>query len=184
MLRDPYNRYVSEYLHIKRGAMWPTDKIGCPAQIGKIRNISLCHPQKLNWKDVTLQEFIDCPYNPATNRQAWMLADLEAIGCDKLATLKGLKLDAVILESAKKTLEKIHYFTLLDRREGTHITMKQAFGLQYQAEQVNADRKTSAEVHRDVISETQESQIRILNGMDTELYNFASALYNKRYTIS
>ena len=183
VVRDPFSRFISEWLHVSRGAEWPEDKLGCIEQIRKMRNATLCHPLQTDWKNVSLTDFIDCPYNPAANRQTWMLADLEAVGCNKLTTLNEIKLKSALLESAKRNLEKMAHFTLLERRVDTYITLKQAFGLNYKKEHINPDRKDKAEVNSDKITEAHESRIRMLNTMDTELYNYAKELYNKRYTI-
>ena len=96
-LRNPVERYISEWLHMKRGATWKGSKLGCNGvdysgwnqkdekkdekddENGeKIENFNVIEPcyNKTNWFGVTLPEFMACKTNLANNRQVRMLANL------------------------------------------------------------------------------------------------------------
>ena len=51
-----------------------------------------CFPNQTDWTGVTLEDFTNCPYNLAFNRQTRMLADLELVSCyDNLQNLQNIQ---------------------------------------------------------------------------------------------
>ncbi|VEL38221.1 unnamed protein product, partial [Protopolystoma xenopodis] len=108
LLREPTSRYLSEWLHVRRGATWSGARLSCSGQrISIPRTYQPCSffpvsplpnsktgeyaitsghflskdrnvSSRLN---VTLLDFLSCEMNLAANRQTRMLADLRLLGC-------------------------------------------------------------------------------------------------------
>ena len=125
------------------------------------------------------QEFLDCPYNPAGNRQTWMLADLDKIGCDRLLSAPAKIIKAELVQSAKQNLMSMAFFSLTEMRNETVNGLKKVFGFRYPP--TVTKRLTSAVRNEDAITEKQSEEIRQQNDMDIEVYNFARALYYRRF---
>lgn len=71
-LRDPIARYISEYLHIKRGATWKSSQFMCNGKPASKVEIPPCYDTEQGtktWEGVSLQEFMQCKSNLARNRQ-------------------------------------------------------------------------------------------------------------------
>merc|ERR1712168_1061270 len=84
-LRDPVDRYISEWQHMRRGATWRNQELKCKhvkyaqtlhdRMCWRLDNYATMEDLK-TWQNVTLDKFINCPFNMAANRQTRMLADL------------------------------------------------------------------------------------------------------------
>ncbi|KAB0402801.1 hypothetical protein E2I00_005163 [Balaenoptera physalus] len=74
-----------------------------------------------DWSGCTLQEFMDCPYNLASNRQVRMLADLSLVGCYNLSFIPEGKRAQLLLDSAKKNLRGMAFFGLTEFQRKTHF---------------------------------------------------------------
>lgn len=92
VLRDPIDRFLSEWKHVQRGATWMSASLKCHGRRPPSEHYRLCvffqrrpaaRPQKKRRLpiDVSLAEFLRCPHNLALNRQTRMLANLSALGC-------------------------------------------------------------------------------------------------------
>ena len=71
MLRHPVLRYISEYLHIQRGATFSYRHI-CNGKKVKDEEMPPCYPgyyDHATWENVTLSAFLSCQSNWANNRQ-------------------------------------------------------------------------------------------------------------------
>uniref|UniRef100_A0A915NDL2 Trafficking protein particle complex subunit 5 n=5 Tax=Meloidogyne TaxID=189290 RepID=A0A915NDL2_MELJA len=109
-IREPIDRFISEFSHVKRGARWKRVQHFC-------NNMSECLEFDLV-KEVELDEFLSCPHNLAFNRQTRMLADLTLIGCDNLifSDTPTSHFGRLMLESAKKNLQnKFAFFGIKER---------------------------------------------------------------------
>ncbi|XP_046743444.1 heparan-sulfate 6-O-sulfotransferase 1 isoform X2 [Diprion similis] len=122
IIRDPVARYLSEFRHVQRGATWRGARHWCG---GTQANIPQCYSEP-NWQGVTLEEFMQCPHNLASNRQTRMLADLSIVGCYN-STLNRTERDRLMLESAQRNLLSMPFFMLTEyqksRRHLARITM-------------------------------------------------------------
>ncbi|CAL8105970.1 unnamed protein product [Calicophoron daubneyi] len=96
MLRDPLDRFLSEWLHVRRGGTWRRARLRCHGHSPPSRHYRPCYTipefmssapkplsasSQLSWLHVSLDKFLHCPYNLALNRQTRMLANLSALGC-------------------------------------------------------------------------------------------------------
>ena len=42
VLRDPFNRYVSEYKHVRRGATWKSARLQCNGRQASLEEVPFC----------------------------------------------------------------------------------------------------------------------------------------------
>lgn len=62
------SRYLSEWRHVQRGATWKTSLHMCDGRTPTPEELPSCY-EGSDWSGCTLQQFMDCPYNLANNRQ-------------------------------------------------------------------------------------------------------------------
>ncbi|VDK47541.1 unnamed protein product [Cylicostephanus goldi] len=67
-LREPVARFISEYRHVNRGATWIASRHICNGRAPTSDELPLCFDPHLGWDDVSLDEFLHCPFNLAFNR--------------------------------------------------------------------------------------------------------------------
>lgn len=166
LLRDPVSRYLSEWRHVQRGATWKTSLHMCDGRTPTPEELPPCY-EGTDWSGCTLQQFMDCPYNLANNRQVRMLADLSLVGCYNVSAMSEDERWAVLLESAKRNLRGMAFFGLTEYQRKTQYLFERTFHLAFIAPftQLNGTRAASVEV----MPETQ-LRIRQLNQWDEELY--------------
>ena len=92
-----------------------------------------------------LDEFMDCSYNLAHNRQTRMLADLNLVGCYNSTAMASsssqqTERDRVMLESAKHNLARMAYFGLTEQQAMSQYIFERTFRLDFASpfEQSNA----------------------------------------------
>ena len=122
---------------------------------------------------------MDCPYNPSTNRQTWMLADLESIGCERLVKASKETINQELLMSAKQNLNKMAYFGLTELRDEVPSGFREVFGFEY-SPAVTRERVLAVVAEQNISTE-QEKKIRSLNGLDIQLYDYAKKLYYEKF---
>jgi len=130
---------------------------------------------------VELDEFMNCSYNFAHNRQTRMLADLSLVDCYNSSSIKEPKeRDRILLASAKTNLVKMAYFGLTDEQLRSQYIFEQTFRMKFiePFEQVHSSisSKTIAELSADKLKLVQE-----LNHLDMELYEFGHQLLFQRF---
>lgn len=177
ILRDPVSRYLSEWRHVQRGATWKASLHVCDGRSPTLSELPSCYSGD-DWSGCTLQEFMDCPYNLANNRQTRMLADLSLVGCYNVSVMSEDDRWAVLLESAKRNLRSMAFFGLTEYQRKTQYLFERTFNLEFIAPftQLNGTRASSVEVP----PETQH-RIRLLNQWDVELYEYARDLFLQRF---
>ncbi|KAL0101101.1 hypothetical protein PUN28_018748 [Cardiocondyla obscurior] len=175
IIRDPVARYLSEFRHVQRGATWRGARHWCG---GTQANIPQCYDGS-NWKGVTLEEFMECPYNLARNRQTRMLADLSIVGCYN-STLSKTDRDRLMLASAKHNLQFMPFFMLTEYQKVGQYTFEETFKMRFAVafEQHNA---TLSAATMATLSVEQLDAVRKLNSLDLELYEFAKNLAFQRF---
>uniref|UniRef100_A0A3B4AWM4 Heparan-sulfate 6-O-sulfotransferase n=1 Tax=Periophthalmus magnuspinnatus TaxID=409849 RepID=A0A3B4AWM4_9GOBI len=180
ILRDPVSRYLSEWRHVQRGATWKASLHVCDGRSPTLSELPSCYSGD-DWSGCTLQEFMDCPYNLANNRQTRMLADLSLVGCYNVSTMSEDERWAVLLESAKRNLRSMAFFGLTEYQRKTQYLFERSFNLEFIAPftQLNGTRASSVEVP----AETQH-RIRVLNKWDVELYEYARDLFLQRFQVA
>lgn len=77
-----------------------------------------------NWMGVSLEEFMNCDSNLATNRQTRMLSDLALVGCYNKSSMPSHERDRIMLASAKRNLAAMSYFGLTEYQKVCLHTQK------------------------------------------------------------
>ncbi|XP_042316309.1 heparan-sulfate 6-O-sulfotransferase 1 isoform X2 [Sceloporus undulatus] len=177
LLRDPVSRYLSEWRHVQRGATWKTSLHMCDGRTPTPEELPSCY-EGTDWSGCTLQEFMECPYNLANNRQVRMLADLSLVGCYNMSFIPENKRAQVLLESAKKNLRDMAFFGLTEFQRKTQYLFERTFNLKFIRPfmQYNSTRAGGVEVDNNTIRRIEE-----LNDLDMQLYDYAKDLFQQRY---
>ncbi|XP_053130253.1 heparan-sulfate 6-O-sulfotransferase 2 [Hemicordylus capensis] len=177
ILRDPVSRYLSEWRHVQRGATWKASLHVCDGRSPTVEELPSCYSGD-DWSGCSLQEFMDCPYNLANNRQVRMLADLILVGCYNLSVMPEEKRNQVLLDSAKENLKQMAFFGLTEFQRKTQYLFEKTFNMNFISPftQYNSTRASSV----DIDGETQ-TRIETLNFLDMELYDYAKDLFLQRY---
>ncbi|KAJ8375909.1 hypothetical protein SKAU_G00064890 [Synaphobranchus kaupii] len=177
LLRDPVSRYLSEWRHVQRGATWKTSLHMCDGRTPTPDELPACY-EGTDWSGCTLQQFMDCPYNLANNRQVRMLADLSLVGCYNMSFVTEKKRAQTLLESAKKNLRDMAFFGLTEFQRKTQYLFERTFRLRFIRPfmQYNSTRAAGVDVDNDTILRIEE-----LNELDVQLYDYAKDLFQQRY---
>lgn len=178
-LRDPIDRFLSEFKHVQRGATWKKSTFVCN---DTKYDLPLCF-EGSSWRNVNLSEFLNCPHNLAFNRQTRMLANLNEVGCYSLEKLtsRGREQEKIMLESAKQNLQAMSYFGLVEYQKESQYLFEMTFGLKFKKDfyQLPVSDTWSYEA-RDEVTPKQFLQIRKVNRLDRQLYSYAKTLFFKK----
>ncbi|NWS41693.1 H6ST2 sulfotransferase, partial [Probosciger aterrimus] len=177
ILRDPVSRYLSEWRHVQRGATWKASLHVCDGRSPTTEELPSCYTGD-DWSGCSLQEFMDCPYNLANNRQVRMLSDLSLVGCYNLSVMPEEQRNKVLLDSAKENLKRMAFFGLTEFQRKTQYLFEKTFNMNFISPftQYNSTRASSVE-----IDEQTQRRIEALNFLDMELYDYAKDLFLQRY---
>ncbi|XP_008640810.2 PREDICTED: LOW QUALITY PROTEIN: heparan-sulfate 6-O-sulfotransferase 2 [Corvus brachyrhynchos] len=177
ILRDPVSRYLSEWRHVQRGATWKASLHVCDGRSPTTEELPSCYTGD-DWSGCSLQEFMDCPYNLANNRQVRMLSDLSLVGCYNLSVMPEEQRNKVLLDSAKENLKRMAFFGLTEFQRKTQYLFEKTFNMNFISPftQYNSTRASSVEIDK----QTQQ-RIEALNFLDMELYDYAKDLFLQRY---
>ncbi|XP_042190677.1 heparan-sulfate 6-O-sulfotransferase 3-B [Callorhinchus milii] len=177
MLRDPVSRYLSEWRHVQRGATWKASLHMCDGRTPTQDELPTCYIGD-DWSGCTLQEFMNCPYNLANNRQVRMLADLSLVGCYNLSIMTENRRNEILLHSAKNNLKDMAFFGLTEFQRKTQYLFERTFHLKFISPftQFNSTRAASVE-----LNEQTRKRIEQLNFLDVQLYDYAKDLFLQRF---
>ena len=177
LLRNPVDRFLSEFKHVQRGATWKTSTYVCN---GTKYKLPVCY-EGPNWRSVNLTEFLNCPYNMAVNRQTRMLANLNKVGCynREAPSFLARGWEKVLLQSAKENLRALSYFGLVEYQKESQYLFEVTFGLKFTKDFSTVSDTWSKEA-REEVNPKQLLQIRKVNRLDRQLYSYARALFFKR----
>ncbi|KAJ7402767.1 heparan sulfate 6-O-sulfotransferase 3 [Pitangus sulphuratus] len=180
MLRDPVSRYLSEWKHVQRGATWKTSLHMCDGRSPTPDELPTCYEGD-DWSGVSLQEFMDCSYNLANNRQVRMLADLSLVGCYNLTFMNESERNMILLQSAKNNLKNMAFFGLTEFQRKTQYLFERTFSLKFISPftQFNVTRASNVDIGEDVRQRIEE-----LNFLDMQLYEYAKDLFLQRFQYS
>lgn len=184
MLRHPVLRYISEYLHVQRGASW-SSRHWCGGRAVTDAEMPPCYPgyyDGVPWANVTLQEFLSCESNWANNRQTMMLADLMSIDCYNKSQLPENERQKFLVESAKRNLENFAYFGLTEYQEASGLLFERTFGLEFgiKMEQRALSNLHSAPMLQRLWTGETYDRVASVNFLDMELYVYALRLFAQR----
>ncbi|RMC19884.1 hypothetical protein DUI87_03450 [Hirundo rustica rustica] len=177
ILRDPVSRYLSEWRHVQRGATWKASLHVCDGRSPTTEELPSCYTGD-DWSGCSLQEFMDCPYNLANNRQVRMLSDLSLVGCYNLSVMPEEQRNKILLDSAKENLKRMAFFGLTEFQRKTQYLFEKTFNMNFISPftQYNSTRASSMEIDK----QTQQ-HIKALNFLDMKLYDYAKDLFLQRY---
>ena len=172
MLRHPVERFLSEYEHVLHGAVWKESRtiLSCK---DKTFYLTECYLKYSNNGSFTLEQFLDCPYNAAKNRQTLMLADWNLIPCEDVVGLAAK--ESILLESAIKNLEEMAYFALVERQKESMLLFERTFGLHFKH-----PFKQRSRTNKGGYSTEQLKQVEAANKLDMQLYKHADMVFSER----
>ncbi|WAR10876.1 H6S3B-like protein [Mya arenaria] len=176
-LRDPLDRYISEWNHQTRGGHWQDSFYMCAGKHTEWVNIRPCFLTD-NWRGVSLDEFMKCKYNLATNRMARMLADLELSDCYKHfheERYKSIRAPQWV-SSAKANLRSMEYFGIMEEPEKSDKLFNKVYSLEFKSKSVG---KTTGSV-QSRLTKQQFLKLIQLTELDMHIYRFAQDLFNQR----
>ncbi|WAR28376.1 H6ST1-like protein [Mya arenaria] len=138
-LRDPLDRYISEWKHQARGNHWEDSFYICAgghAEWGQVRPCFLTD----NWRGVSLDDFMKCKYNLATNQMARMLADLERSNCYEHFHEEKYKRQRALqwVSSAKENLRSMEYFGMMNQPEQSDKLFSKVYSLEFKSKSVES----------------------------------------------
>lgn len=173
LLRDPVKRFASEFRFIqKHGIIW---KLSTNSKCNNDILFTSCYPNK-NHVELSLNDFILCKNNAATNRQTRMLADYKN-DCSLLSTNK----KKILIENAKKVLMSFTFFGLTeyeDESEELFIwTYKRKFKFS------GRPRRHNQNATNNFIKTLKNESLEMINqsnDLDIELYQFAKKIFFQR----
>ena len=174
-LREPVARYVSEFLHVQRGATWARTQYMCGGASG-LPHVTPCYEGE-DWEGVSLADFNGCPSNMAFNRQTRMLADLRLVHCYNVTAMAPGDRGRAMLASAKANLRNMAFFGMTARQAESQLLFEETFGLRFKVDFETEDQQSEGYE----LSPAETQRIRDLNSLDIELYNYALELLQERY---
>lgn len=185
MLRHPILRYISEYLHVQRGATF-SYRHTCGKHEVTDQEMPPCYPgfyDHQTWENVTLPKFLSCDSNWANNRQTFSIADLETVRCFDKGALPRSERERMLLESAKENLRRFSFFGLTEYQEESCLLFEHTFGLRFKdrLDQRPVGQLNSAPMLNTLwnTANTYE-RIAAANRLDMELYDYALQLFITR----
>ena len=180
ILRNPVERFLSEFRHMQRGATWELASSLCQGRRLMEQN-KKCFKGD-SWSDLDLNNFLNCKSNFAINRQTWMLSDISQLGCNFSEVMSQPQKQKQLLNLAKKNLRRIEYFALLEFPKESQFVFEKTFGLKFNEPFVKWDTGFTKEfLNSSKGVEDLIPKIKTLNSLDIQLYQFAMFEFFRRY---
>lgn len=183
MIRHPVFRYLSEYLHVKRGASWSRRRT-CLGKEVTDEEMAPCYDgyyAGVRWTNSTIESFAFCDTNWANNRQTLALTDLERFGCFNRSTWK--QNEVKMLNSAMSNLRDMAFFGLAEYQEESEALFKETFNIVMNESlgQKPFSSQYSYNILKEVLTNrTLYQRITRNNHLDMELYRYALKLFTER----
>ncbi|KAI1305886.1 Heparan-sulfate 6-O-sulfotransferase 2 [Halotydeus destructor] len=179
VLREPVGRFLSEFKHVQRGATWRSSRHWCGGRPATYDELPSCYNGS-DWTDVSLDQFSDCQFNLAHNRQTRMLADLSLVGCYNRSFMSQQERDALLLASAKENLRKMAFFGLCEYQKISRYLFETTFKLKFNRPFIQIN-ETHSSLTVSKMKPTTVNKIRSINQLDIELYDYAKGLLLERF---
>ncbi|KAL3847199.1 hypothetical protein ACJMK2_018122 [Sinanodonta woodiana] len=176
ILRDPIDRYLSEWRHLYDGEHWRDSLLRCEGQRPSLFDLRPCFREK-SWEGVSFNEFMECQDNLATNRMTRMIADLTKSNCYHKRGIKEKDRRIIMLESAKENLRNMVFFGLTDDYSHSKALFENAFGLKFKKE-LNVTKLVPEE--KFFLNEIQFKEMLQYIELDVQLYLYAKDLFMQR----
>ncbi|KAJ1362567.1 hypothetical protein KIN20_022168 [Parelaphostrongylus tenuis] len=158
-------------------ATWIASRHICNGRAPTSDELPLCFDPNIGWDDVSLNEFLHCPFNLAFNRQTRMLADLTLVNCYSRNGMDPKTRDRILLESAKKNLMNMSFFGIKERMEDSQMMFEQLFNISFNRQLSAWSRSKSNDTE---VTSRQLKLIRKHNELDVELYDYALKVFDHR----
>jgi len=110
-----------------------------------------------------------------------MMADLRLVNCYNMSSMSRQDRDNAILESAKNNLEQLAFFGLTELQNITQYMFEETFNLNFRVKFEQHPTSTSSFPASQNVTKEIIDQIRAINRLDVELYNFAKSLFLARF---
>ena len=194
LLRNPIERYLSEFLHMYEGkASWDvvTGAKECPGAISEA-TVPECYRnayKRYPWYDVNLTSFVLCEHNWAHNRQTWMLADHRELQCggDGRAAKRKDKVsfERELLDSAKKSLRSMSFFGLAEHMRESALLFEYRFNVRLDLKPPPIAPLSTSHWLIEYVLEDKMLLDKIIkrNILDIQLYEYALKLFKGRLKI-
>lgn len=183
VLRDPVKRFLSEFWHVRQGQTWSSSRHWCGGIEATESVLPACF-DKEDLSDLTLEDFMNCKYNLAINRQAQMLSDLALVGCYNSSSMSKEDRDLIILTSAKNNLHKMSFFGLSEFPKVSQYMFETTFGLNFKVRKSlsreSLGRSARKELFKEISTKDIET-IKRINYLDIEMYHYAKELLFFRF---
>ena len=199
ILRHPLLRYISEYLHVSRGACWAREdkcsRKGVPTHDQKrLDPRQLRCPENFQCRkdivkrfstDLTLEKFLKCTDSWSINRMTLSLADHELATCWDKKKYSHEQRDQILLESAKSNLRNFSYFGLNEFIVESGSLFEETFGVVLRSP-IQVQPLNNSRAGQFINSLMQEKEINIFkkivknNLLDLELYEYALDIFRIR----
>ena len=192
ILRHPLLRYISEYLHVLRGACWPRRTGSCSSS-GATRK-KFIFPDRLKCKkdivkkfakNMTLEKFANSTNSWSINRMTLSLAtDYKLVNCWDKKECSREQRDQQLLTSAKSNLRNFSYFGLNEFIAESGTLFEKTFGMvlknPIQTQPFNVSR--AGQLIGSITFEDNSTYKKVVrnNLLDLELYEYALELFRTR----
>ena len=185
MLRHPILRFISEYLHVQRGATFSYRHM-CKEQEVRDHEMPPCYPGFYDheaWVNVTLSKFLSCESNWANNRQTLSIADLETVDCFNKKTLPHEERERRLLQSGMDNLRKFAFFGITEYQVESALLFEHTFRLTFRSK---VEQKPAGKLHSAPMLNTLWNtasvydRIAKANHLDMQLYEYALELFTSR----
>jgi len=178
-LREPVARYISEFLHVQRGATWKDSQYMCGGQPG-LPFIKPCYETE-TWEGVTLDDFSRCESNMAFNRQTRMLSNLRKVNCYNTTVPGVVERESSMLASAKENLRNMAFFGITAQQSKSQTLFEKTFGLKFQSNFEDLAEDQNSVSFMPDLSQAELERVKSLNRLDIELYQYAEKLLEQRF---
>ena len=184
LLRHPILRYVSEYMHVRRGATWSRRR-RCGKKEVVDAEMPPCYEGFYSgspWPNVTIESFVSCDSNWANNRQTFALAKLENFGCFNRSVWK--QREAQLVNSAKSNLKNMAFFGMAEYQKESTVLFEETFNLAMdeplKQKPFTALRSFDTLLKEILRNKSLYKRIAEINHLDMQLYQYALELFALR----
>lgn len=108
-----------------------------------------------------------------------MLADLKLVGCYDTTAMPRDQREEILLDSAKKNLESMAFFALVEHQTESKYLFEKTFGVKFRHPfvQLSAEETRAGAI---TVDKQNLTRIEELNSLDNKLYSFAKKLFFER----
>ncbi|RUS73939.1 hypothetical protein EGW08_018296 [Elysia chlorotica] len=176
ILREPVERFFSEWQHVHRGATWAGARLHCNGREATLEEVPFCF-QGTDWTGVSFPEFVGCKSNLAFNRMTRMLSNLSKVNCYNRTGLDEGFVFRTMVESAKENLLDFAFFGILEEQAKSQFLFEHTLGIRFIK---SLDQREDTHVAKLNMTKEMVDLVRRTNQQDIELYRFARELFHQR----